>query len=802
MLLPRVAALLAVLVLSSACSVTAPDGDGGKSDRKEDNQPPPLKDCEDHTDCAGGEACRDGKCRTVCEADDECTGYYGRCETELGYCVACVTDEHCDSDERCSDHLCVFHCSSNRHCKDGELCDLETGECFERECERNADCQGGYVCTEGRCVSIDPVICEANTSRCQGNEVVTCNRDGTRETRTACENDEVCVVDGDLAACVAQVCAPNEIGCASDDAAYVCDASGTQRTELPCNASQFCDAGVCRNQVCEPSSVRCDGGSLVLCDERGASSTSASCDLTASCQEEPYGCACVDAACTPRVCQPGTGQCVGNGYRRCNADGTAYEAPVACAGGEVCAGGACVPSTCSSGETRCSGDMLLTCNASNNGWVETSCSASGETCVTDGNTSSCGERVCEPLSRVCSADGRSVLICDGIGSERTTAPCDDDEYCQGGVCHPQVCEPGTATCAGPASRRICNADGSAVSVSACPSGNVCEDGACVPVTCTPDCSGRVCGPDPVCGSSCGTCDGVCDSAGQCQAPAAGGLEVVLTWNTDDSDIDILLSKRAEDGLCSANTCGYDSCRPNVGGRPDWDGSGGPSEGDPLLEVDNTQGYGPEKIVLASPANGTYYARVHAYRLGPGQTTTATVTVRANGVVIGTFSQLLTGNKDLWEGVTITWNGNTATATASTQVTPNQTCGSNGSGLLCEHAGQCPDGEFCSWSLLISGSCTLGCANDSDCLGNQKCNGAGQCVPSGTNLANDGESCSNDGDCSWGLTCGMLIQVCRERCVAAGNGGARSCAGDPDCCPRTGLPFCKDDILGISASCSN
>lgn len=40
-------------------------------------------------------------------------------------------------------------------------------------------------------------------------------------------------------------------------------------------------------------------------------------------------------------------------------------------------------------------------------------------------------------------------------------------------------------------------------------------------TCTPDCSGRSCGPDPVCGSSCGTCsEGTCNGQGQCEVANA------------------------------------------------------------------------------------------------------------------------------------------------------------------------------------------------------------------------------------------------------------------------------------------
>jgi len=41
-------------------------------------------------------------------------------------------------------------------------------------------------------------------------------------------------------------------------------------------------------------------------------------------------------------------------------------------------------------------------------------------------------------------------------------------------------------------------------------------------TCQPDCSSRVCGPDPVCGESCGQCDGGACVNGQCRANVEGG----------------------------------------------------------------------------------------------------------------------------------------------------------------------------------------------------------------------------------------------------------------------------------------
>lgn len=45
----------------------------------------------------------------------------------------------------------------------------------------------------------------------------------------------------------------------------------------------------------------------------------------------------------------------------------------------------------------------------------------------------------------------------------------------------------------------------------------------IDVGCEPNCGGRVCGPDPVCGTSCGTCTtGVCTAAGACECEAECG----------------------------------------------------------------------------------------------------------------------------------------------------------------------------------------------------------------------------------------------------------------------------------------
>lgn len=53
-------------------------------------------------------------------------------------------------------------------------------------------------------------------------------------------------------------------------------------------------------------------------------------------------------------------------------------------------------------------------------------------------------------------------------------------------------------------------------------------------SCVPNCQGRVCGPDPVCQQSCGTCNrGRCNASGQCTVQEGGPpVIVVLDTNTD------------------------------------------------------------------------------------------------------------------------------------------------------------------------------------------------------------------------------------------------------------------------------
>jgi cysteine-rich repeat protein len=298
-------------------------------------------------------------------------------------------------------------------------------------------------------VSIDPVICDGGSSRCSDDltAVIDCSRDGTNETRSVCDADARCVLAEGAASCAALICAPNEVACIDTERAALCDSTGTSFTELPCRADQFCDDGVCRVEVCEPSSVVCDGDSVVACDALGGEATVTACAGTVECSASAFGCACVDGACEPRACVGGTSRCAGNGVQTCDAAGMGYGEVAACTGGDVCVAGACLPTLCEAGTRDCVGDAVVACNVDGTSRTTTDCTETAQVCSTADGSARCVARACVPDVVACDASGFAVVACNSRGSAQTTTPCAVENYCTLGVCLPQVCEPNEVRCA-------------------------------------------------------------------------------------------------------------------------------------------------------------------------------------------------------------------------------------------------------------------------------------------------------------------------------------------------------------------
>lgn len=122
----------------------------------------------------------------------------------------------------------------------------------------------------------------------------------------------------------------------------------------------------------------------------------------------------------------------------------------------------------------------------------------------------------------------------------------------------------------------------------------------------------------------------------------------LSWDTGplSSDIDLHLV-RPTGSTNTENDCYYGDCVPPD--TLDW-GVAGPT-GNPVLDVDNTDGYGPENITLSNPESGSYRVIVRNYN-GVANTH-ATVKLYFNDVeVYRNTSVVLDAAHDYWTVATV------------------------------------------------------------------------------------------------------------------------------------------------------
>jgi uncharacterized protein YfaP (DUF2135 family) len=127
----------------------------------------------------------------------------------------------------------------------------------------------------------------------------------------------------------------------------------------------------------------------------------------------------------------------------------------------------------------------------------------------------------------------------------------------------------------------------------------------------------------------------------CTTPA---FRAQLTWDTGpSSDIDLHLL-RPGGSMNTGNDCYYSNCQ---GTALEWGAVG--AAGNPLLDVDDTEGYGPENIYIVSGAEpGEYRVVVHNYDDSPS--TRATVKLFFNDVEAARYTSVAldSPNNRYWE----------------------------------------------------------------------------------------------------------------------------------------------------------
>jgi hypothetical protein len=92
-----------------------------------------------------------------------------------------------------------------------------------------------------------------------------------------------------------------------------------------------------------------------------------------------------------------------------------------------------------------------------------------------------------------------------------------------------------------------------------------------------------------------------------------GLRIEMFWNTPRTDMDLHLLNPTATEWFNPNDCYYANCRRGLAWPP-----GGTTD-DPSLDIDDTDGFGPENINIEEPTPGTYRVGVHAFTGDAGVT---------------------------------------------------------------------------------------------------------------------------------------------------------------------------------------
>ncbi|MBN2359793.1 MAG: hypothetical protein JXR83_10090 [Deltaproteobacteria bacterium] len=126
------------------------------------------------------------------------------------------------------------------------------------------------------------------------------------------------------------------------------------------------------------------------------------------------------------------------------------------------------------------------------------------------------------------------------------------------------------------------------------------------------------------------------------------IHVQLTWDHATADIDLHFIRNSG-SMFTADDCYFGNC--DVAGGLNWGGGGA----NPHLDVDDTDGYGPENINVDQPNNGIYLIAVHYW--SPHANTVPTyvnVKVFIQGGLRSDYIQQLTLCNQWWEVARVEW----------------------------------------------------------------------------------------------------------------------------------------------------
>jgi hypothetical protein len=431
--------------------------------------------------------------------------------------------------------------------------------------------------------------------------------------------------------CVRPTCSVGEHRCTETGGLELCniDRDGFDPIEQ-CIGAPFCNAVAadngglgCEDAPCDPGEQQCNGPQILVCsaDQTQFVANGAPCETRGLCNDDNP----LAAFCQAPVCQRGpfSGtefRCEGTTLLRCNDQHTGYDPLNTCATAALCNASlgfaGCQPPVCSPGETRCSGDFVQRCNSDRTAFESTErcdagtcdgtlgrcadpCVQGSARCNAQGNleecrnplvgreiTARCGSvQLCDAAARTCrqppagcTADGvrrcrqqgqNTVLeVCtDGRSRFATLDTCPPGEFCDPGDQQCDVCQQGSdPTCEGN-NLATCAANGQTEGGQTCNSGCLTQTGADRCLNCVPGetrCEGRQL---VVCRTRNGTevLDREdCDTNQLCQATLASCTGENCRCETSACDPGERRCNGAQPEVCNAGQTGFDAAGASCG----------------------------------------------------------------------------------------------------------------------------------------------------------------------------------------------------------------------------------------------
>jgi hypothetical protein len=371
-------------------------------------------ECVVDADCGANAHCSDSHCKPACASDLECTRFGLLCDAGRGVCVDCLRDADCPSDRSCAQGNCrpkvcppnALGCDATR--RQVVHCD-PSGTRFDVY----ATCAGNQICDDGQCAA---VICKPNELSCRDSTLSQCGPQGTAwDAVRQCGAAEFC--DAATTSCQPRVCAAGELRCDGNNVIR-CRTDGS-KDELVSDCmtqSQVCSDGRCVNQICKPDALICVDDKVRRCAQDGLSLvTVKTCASEEFCSEQGG-----TADCLKDVCVQGQSTCIGNVAKKCNAQGSGYDQSTDCSllFKKACYKGSCDDVVCTPNSNWCLYGGLHHCDDTG----------------TQDTVESCGNiYACDPGgAAACIPRGCAKSTCDGETAQCATdqpVVCPADQVC-------------------------------------------------------------------------------------------------------------------------------------------------------------------------------------------------------------------------------------------------------------------------------------------------------------------------------------------------------------------------------------